>query len=69
MIAPWKTLNNAGRVLTICCVINVIVAVYLAKNGSYLSIFSIIMAMYCGIATYSPRYTYQDADDINKNLK
>jgi hypothetical protein len=69
MIAPWRTLNNAGRLLTICCVINVIVAVILANSGSYFAIFSMIMAMGCGISTYNPKYQYHDADDINNNLK
>ncbi len=65
-MAPWRTLNSRGKLLTICCIINVIVAIQLARVGSYMCIFSILMAAFCGMCTYSPRSQYMDADDINK---
>ena len=66
MIAPWKNTNFKGKVLVIACVINLIVAVTLAKEGSYVAIFSIMMAAWCGLWTYHPHYQHQDAEDINQ---
>ena len=51
--------------LTVCCVINTIFAIYFASNGSYYALFSIFMAAWCGIWTYHPKYQHQDAKDIN----
>lgn len=69
MISPWKTLNSKGHILTICCVLNVIVAIILAREGDYMCVFSIIMAAFCGMATYHKRYQYLDATDINNTIK
>lgn len=65
MIAPWKNLNLKGKLMLIGCVINLVVAVIIAKEGSYFAIFSACMAAWCGMWTYHPRYQHQDAKDIN----
>ena len=65
MIAPWKSVNNKGKLLIVGCAINVLVAVMLARSGSYMAIFSIVMAAWCGIWSYHPHYQQQDAKDIN----
>ena len=67
MMAPWRTLNSRGKLLAFCCIINLVIALLLAMDGSYMGIFSIIMAAFCGMATFSPRSKYMDAKDINKN--
>ena len=69
MIAPWRNANQKGKLLIVGCVINIIVAVILARSGSYMAIFSIVMAAYCGMLTYHPHYQYQDAKDINERGK
>lgn len=69
MIAPWKNLNFKGHLLTIGCIINLVVAIILAKEGSYMAVFSIVMAAWCGLWTYSPHYQHQDAKDINDGRK
>lgn len=48
------------------CIINLIVAVFLAKEGSYFAIFSIVMAAWCGMWTYHAHYQHRDAKDINE---
>ena len=65
MMRPWRDLNLLGRLLLICCIINVWVAIVLAVNGSLMCIFSGIMGAFCGLSTYLPRYSYMDAKDIN----
>ncbi len=63
---PWRDLNFQGRILLIACIINVIMAVFFASKGDSFAIFSIIMAAWCGIFTYHPKYQHQDAKDINE---
>ncbi len=41
-------------------------AVFFASKGDSFAIFSIIMAAWCGIFTYHPKYQHQDAKDINE---
>ena len=65
MIAPWRILNFKGRMMVLACVINLIIAVILAKEGSYVAVFSIVMAAWCGMWTYHAHYQHQDARDIN----
>jgi hypothetical protein len=65
MLAPWKNLNLRGRMMTIACIINLILAVILAKDGSYIAVFSIVMAGWCGMWTYHTHYQHHDAKDIN----
>ena len=65
MVAPWSNLNSKGKMLVIGCIINVIVAVILARGGSYMAVFSIIMAAWCGLWTYNSHYQHKDAKDIN----
>lgn len=65
MIAPWRNLNFKGQLLVIGCIINLIVAIIFAKEGSYMAIFSIVMSAWCGMWTYSSHYQHQDAKDIN----
>tara|TARA_B100001093_G_C26782635_1_gene995301 strand:- start:521 stop:742 length:222 start_codon:yes stop_codon:yes gene_type:complete len=69
MIAPWNGLNARGKILATCCLINLMVAIYVAVSGSYMSLFSIAVAMFCGMSTYSPRSQYVDAADINNRFK
>lgn len=68
MIAPWNTLNFRGKTLAICCFINLAVAIFVAMSGSYMSIFSIAVAMFCGMSTHSHRSQYIDATDINNRF-
>ena len=67
MIAPWTQLNFKGKTMVVGCVINLTVSVILAWGGSYMSIFSVIMAAWCGVWTFHPNYQYHDAKDINNN--
>lgn len=62
---PWRHLNLQGRVLAMFCVINMIIAVIQVTHGSYASVFSTLMAAFCGVCTYNPRYHLYDADEIN----
>ncbi len=48
------------------CILNIIAALILANGGSYLAIFSIVMAAWCGTWTYHSHYQHQDAKDINE---
>ena len=64
-MSPWVNLNFKGKMLYVGCVLNVICAVTLAADGQILAIFSILMAAFCGLCTYSSHYQHQDAKDIN----
>lgn len=68
-MAPWRNLNFKGKVMSIGCVLNVIAAVILATEGSWLALFSITMAAWCGMWTYHTHYQYKDAKDINDGRK
>ena len=63
---PWRVLNTKGKALVIACCFNVYVAVVLAMDGQWSSIFSIFIAMICGLCTYDKRNQHQDAKDINE---
>ena len=52
----WSALNTRGRILYVCCIINLTVAVIHILNMDFFWIFSSIMAMFCGLMTYSARY-------------
>lgn len=65
-MAPWHKLNTRGKVLAIACCINMWVAVVLAMDGKWASIFSVFVAMICGISTCNKRYQHEDAKDINE---
>mgnify|MGYP003344153500 CR=1 FL=1 len=69
MMVPWKYLNSKGRLLIVACIINMICAITMAREGSWLSVYSVAMAAFCGLMTYSKRYQIQDADDINGTAK
>lgn len=69
VIASWYSLNIKGKMLWVACVVNIACAVTLAFGGSSMAVFSIIMAAYCGMITFQPRYQYQDANDINEKRK
>ena len=69
VIAGWYSLNTKGKILWVACVMNSACAMVLAFGGSPMAVFSIIMAAYCGMLTYHPRYQYQDANDINEKRK
>lgn len=67
MMRPWRVLNTNGRALAVACVINMWCAVYMAVEGSWMCVFSVVMAAFCGMMTYSKRYQHQDAQDINSS--
>lgn len=69
MIKPWRYLNTRGKVLAIACVTNIWVAVYMAYEGEWMSIFSGVMAAFCGMMTYFTKYQHQDATDINESKR
>lgn len=54
---PWTSLNNRGRLLLVCCYINIGISVVFALDSNYYWVFSIFLAMFCGLATYDPRYS------------
>lgn len=56
----WSKLNSIGKLLWICCVLNVYVAFVLAMQGEYSSIFSIVIAAFCGLSTYRKKYDRQE---------
>ncbi len=64
-MAPWRNLNFQGRMLVIACIINVILAIILTRQGSMIAVFSMAMAAWCGLWTYHPHYQHKDAKDIN----
>jgi hypothetical protein len=66
LMRSWKHLNHKGKILLVCCVINMIVSVVLARAGDWACVFSVSVAAYCGMSTYSKRYQYLDAEDINE---
>ena len=53
---PWSQLNYLGRLLLICCIINVWLALVFALNNDSFWIYYFVMAMFCGLSTYHPRY-------------
>lgn len=65
MMSPWRNLNLQGKLLVIGCIINFIMAVVLAKQGSMMAVFCIVMSAWCGLWTYHPHYQHKDAKDIN----
>lgn len=68
-MSSWSNLNTRGRAMYIGCILNIIAALILANGGSYLAIFSIVMAAWCGMWTYHKHYQFQDAKDINDERK
>ena len=60
-MSSWRNLNTTGRLLVVCCIVNLAVAVGLALKGNSISaIFSTCIAAFCGLSTYSERYQIQD---------
>jgi len=53
---PWASLNTKGRLLLVCCVVNVGIAVVFALDSQVYWLFSIFMAMFCGLSTYNSIY-------------
>ncbi len=68
-MAPWRNLNFKGKAMVVGCILNVIAAVIMATEGSWMALFSITMAAWCGMWTYHPHYQHQDAKDINDGRK
>lgn len=64
-MSPWANLNTRGKLLAVCCIVNVVCAIMLAKMGSYTSVMSVTVAAFCGLSTYRKRNQHQDARDIN----
>ena len=52
----WAELNKRGRILFCCSILNVLVAFALVFRTDLGCIFSLTMAMFCGLATFDPRY-------------
>ena len=63
---PWRELNTKGRMLVIACCLNMYAAVVMAMEGSWWSVFSVCMAMFCGMMTYNTRYRIITAQEMNK---
>lgn len=53
----WADLNFTGRLLFICAIINILVTVVFIFDSNGAAIFSILMAMFCGMSTYNSRYS------------
>ena len=51
----WRYLNGRGRLLIILCIMNVFLAVFAALRKDVSCFFSLSVAAFCGIATYSNR--------------
>ena len=64
-MVPWRYLNVHGKCLIVACLLNMWIAVVLAMDGHWSSVFSVVVAAFCGLLTYRKRYQHQDADDIN----
>lgn len=52
----WSKLNDKGRLLLICCVVNTWVSLVFVLDGNVVCIFSILIAMFCGLSTYNSKY-------------
>ena len=65
-MVPWRNLNTHGRCLVVACLFNTWVAVVLAMDGQWSSVFSIFVAAFCGMLTFRKKYQHQDAKDINE---
>lgn len=63
---PWRYLNTQGRLLLCCCVINIIVSVTLARDGSWFCLFTVTWAMFCGLLTYNKKYHIIYHEDIDE---
>lgn len=61
MIFPWGKLNTKGRLLYSLCILNLIIAFFLASGKDMNFIFSLSVSMFCGLFTFSPRYHKNDS--------
>lgn len=52
---PWRYLNIRGKILCLCCVLNIYFAILLALEGSYQCIVSYTIALICGLYTYDSK--------------
>ena len=64
-MAPWHKLNFKGKLMSVSCILNIIAAVVIAREGSYFAIVSWFFAMWCGVLTLNKHYQYRDAKEIN----
>ena len=55
-MTPWAKLNNSGKILLFCCVLNLMVSIKLALIGSWFSLFPFFCAMFCGLYTLDSKY-------------
>lgn len=55
----WSKLNSIGKLLWICCVINVYISTVLAMEGHMSAIVSILVGACCGLSTYNKKYDRQ----------
>ena len=65
---PWRYLNLQGRLLLLACCLNVYAAVVMAIGGSWMCVFSICMAAFCGLMTYCRKYQIPTSQDINQHI-
>jgi hypothetical protein len=57
MMRGWSALNVRGRILFCCCGINLLVAMVFIFENDLAFIFSLLTGMFCGLATFDPRYS------------
>lgn len=55
-MAPWSDLNFNGKILAISAILNIIVSIIYAMDGSYVALLPAFAALVSGMATYIPRY-------------
>lgn len=55
-MSPWAKLNNDGKLLLACCIINLTIAIVLAKEGSYFCFFPLAFSMFCGLSTLMDKF-------------
>lgn len=55
-MSPWAILNHKGKILLSFCVLNLIISVNFAIEGSFFCLFNFFCGMFCGLATLLPIY-------------
>lgn len=64
---PWRDCNTLGKCMIVCSVINIFAAVKLALVPNYLCFFSLFMAAYCGLFTYTAKCTINRCNHNNED--
>jgi len=55
-MSPWSKLNNDGKLLLACCIINLVISVVLAVDGSLFCFFPFAVSMFCGLFTLNQKH-------------